>query len=202
MNVKLLSPDAQLPKRASKDAAGYDLYASGHGKIPAGERSLIPLDIAIEIPTGCFGMIKSRSGNAVKGIDVQAGVIDSDYRGNVKVLLHNTSPYAFSFQRGDRIAQLIILKHESPEIVEVADLSSTLRNHGGFGSTGVNVIRSSMLGDAPAPASSPKRQKIEAQSTIVIDDDSVVAVADSEWIKAGDDNLVFDAPPAKVIRPD
>lgn len=203
LNVKRLSPDAKLPERGSEHAAGYDLYASAHGMIMPGERLAVPLDIALEIPTGYFGMIKSRSGNAVKGVDVAAGVIDSDYRGNIKVLLHNTAGAQFSFQRGDRIAQMIILKHETPEVHEVAELSSTLRQHGGFGSTGVNVIRKAMLGNAPpTPEQSPKRQKLEEQATIVLDD-NIVTVDESEWVtKNTDEMLFFASRPPKTIRPD
>jgi len=109
--------------------------------VPAKGKALIPTGLAMAIPIGNYGRIAPRSGLAAKNfIDVGAGVIDADYRGEVKVLLFNFGEADFKVQPGDRVAQLIIEKYTRTEIEEVADgadLESTERGEGGFGSTGV-----------------------------------------------------------------
>jgi dUTP pyrophosphatase len=137
MNVIKLSIDAILPTRGSNDSAGFDLYASNNGTIGPLQRLLVPINIAIELPKGTFGHILPRSGLALKhGIHTGAGVIDEDYRGNIGVLLFNLSNTDFTFSKGDRIAQLVIKKYESPEIIEKEFLDETKRGDGGFGSSG------------------------------------------------------------------
>jgi dUTP pyrophosphatase len=157
--VKRLTETAVLPKRGSSQAAGYDLYADQAGTVPecqyleqfAGRDCnnngiikrtgsyLVSTGIAVKIPIGYYGRVASRSGLAVKnGLEVGAGVIDSDYRGEVKVLLRNLGSQPFEFKSGDRIAQLIIEKIETPDVEEVTDLDVTDRGAGGFGSTGVS----------------------------------------------------------------
>jgi dUTP pyrophosphatase len=142
LNVKLLSKTAQLPKCGSEGAAGLDLYADlgdpsaqmtmyPHGKV------LIPLNIAIEVPFGYYGRIAPRSSLAMKHIDVGAGVVDSDYRGPVGVVLFNLSHVLpFTISHGDRVAQLILEKISLPKVCEVLELEDTQRGAGGFGSTG------------------------------------------------------------------
>lgn len=137
MFVKKLSPSATLPTRGSQFAAGYDLYASHDETVLPGYRSLISTDIAIAIPSGHYARIAPRSGLAWKnGIMVGAGVVDEDYRGEVKVMLFNLGGVDFEVKKGDRIAQLILEKIATPEVKEVEELPETKRGEGGFGSTG------------------------------------------------------------------
>lgn len=126
-----------LPSRASYGAAGFDLMAADGVTVYPGQRAMIATGFAWAIPDGYVGMIRPRSGLAVKhGIDVLAGVIDSDYRGEVKVVLINHGERAVEFQQGDRIAQMVIQPVIMSEIEEVSDLGETERGAGGFGSTG------------------------------------------------------------------
>jgi len=138
IKIKKTSKDAIIPTQGSDYAAGYDLYSSEEGSIPAECRLLIKTNISICIPEGYYGRIAPRSGLAYKnGIDVMAGVIDSDYRGDVGVILYNTDIKEFEFRKGDRIAQLIIEKCHKIEWDEVDNLESTVRSNEGFGSTGI-----------------------------------------------------------------
>jgi len=137
--IKKLSETAKLPTRGSAFAAGYDLYASKPTTIPARGKALVDTDIAIAVPDGTYGRIAPRSGLASKHfIDTGAGVIDADYRGQVKVLLFNHSDADFAVAEGERVAQLIIERIYTPEVVEVAELEESVRGAGGFGSTGKN----------------------------------------------------------------
>ena len=137
LNVKKLHEQAQLPKRGSAAAIGADLCSVEDVTLQPGERKLIPTGLAIEIQDGYYGRVAPRSGLAVKqGIDTMAGVIDSDYRGEVRVLLINLSNEPVSFQTGDRIAQLIIEKAEAFDYEWADELNDTSRGAGGFGSTG------------------------------------------------------------------
>ncbi|KDP38491.1 hypothetical protein JCGZ_04416 [Jatropha curcas] len=136
--VKKLSEKAILPSRGSALAAGYDLSSATETKVPARGKALIPTDLSIAVPEGTYARIAPRSGLAWKhSIDVGAGVIDADYRGPVGVILLNHSDVDFEVKVGDRIAQLIIEKIITPEVVEVENLDATVRGEGGFGSTGV-----------------------------------------------------------------
>lgn len=138
ISVKKLRPDAIIPTRGSKDAAGLDLYSIDYITIPAGGRVLVPTGISISIPRNTYFRIAPRSGLAYKsGVDVLAGVIDSDYRGEIKVLLVNLSKELFSIAKGDRIAQGILELIQIPDVIEVESLDDTDRGAGGFGSTGV-----------------------------------------------------------------
>ncbi|KAL2471776.1 Deoxyuridine 5'-triphosphate nucleotidohydrolase [Abeliophyllum distichum] len=138
LRVKKLSDKACLPSKASSLSAGYDLSSATETKVPSRGKALIPTDLSIAIPEGTYARIAPRSGLAWKhSIDVGAGVIDADYRGPVGVILFNHSDSDFEVKTGDRIAQLIIQKIETPEVTEVDDLDSTVRGSGGFGSTGV-----------------------------------------------------------------
>ncbi len=137
MDVKRLSASARVPTRGSSGAAGYDLYTPIPIKIDPQQRLLVPLDIAIQLPVGTFGRVLPRSGLAVKnGIHVGAGVIDEDYRGNVGVLLMNLGNTTFEANAGDRIAQLVIQPYCTVQMNEVVELSETVRNTGGYGSSG------------------------------------------------------------------
>jgi len=134
-----LSTSAILPRRGTNGSAGYDLCANEEIFLPAGERRLISTGISMAIPEGYYGRIAPRSGLAWKhGLDVLAGVIDSDYRGEIKVVLQNLDPaISYKIQKGDRIAQLIFERYHTFQLTEVDDLTVSKRDEGGFGSTGV-----------------------------------------------------------------
>ncbi|KAI5730066.1 hypothetical protein M8J76_009624 [Diaphorina citri] len=132
-----VSENAFAPHKGSDKAAGYDLRSAYDYVVPARGKELIKTDISIELPPGCYGRIAPRSGLAWKNhIDVGAGVIDEDYRGNVGVVLFNHSDQDFKVNKGDRIAQLICQRIEYPVLQEVTNLNNTERGAGGFGSTG------------------------------------------------------------------
>ncbi|KAK1690758.1 deoxyuridine 5'-triphosphate nucleotidohydrolase [Colletotrichum godetiae] len=142
LQIKKLSDKARLPTRGSLFAAGYDLYAAKVTTIPARGKAMVDTDIAISVPAGTYGRVAPRSGLASKNfIDTGAGVIDADYRGQVKVLLFNHADTDFEVAEGDRIAQLIIERIFTPEVVEVAELEESVRGAGGFGSTGVSLAQ-------------------------------------------------------------
>ncbi|KAH7888017.1 dUTP pyrophosphatase [Phlebopus sp. FC_14] len=135
--IKRLSDRARLPTRGSALAAGYDLYSAERKKIPAHGKALVDTQLSIAVPAGTYGRVAPRSGLASKFmIDTGAGVIDADYRGVVFVLLFNLSDNDFEVQEGDRIAQLIIEKIYTPDVMEVDHLEETARGANGFGSTG------------------------------------------------------------------
>lgn len=132
-----LCESAVPPSRASIGAAGYDLCASHYVEVKARDRALVPTGLRIAIPSGYYGRIAPRSGLAItQGLDVGAGVIDEDYRGEVFVLLFNHGSENYLVSPGQRIAQLIIQKIAIPDIQEVDSLDCTERGYGGFGSTG------------------------------------------------------------------
>ncbi|XP_046317681.1 deoxyuridine 5'-triphosphate nucleotidohydrolase, mitochondrial isoform X1 [Marmota monax] len=134
-----LSEHATAPTRGSARAAGYDLYSAYDYIVPPMEKALVKTDIQIALPSGCYGRIAPRSGLAAKYfIDVGAGVIDEDYRGNIGVVLFNFGKEKFEVKKGDRIAQLICERIFYPDIEEVQVLNDTERGSGGFGSTGKN----------------------------------------------------------------
>ena len=139
INVKKLSENAITPTQGTNFAAGYDLYAAEDALVICGSRKLIKTNISMEITPGYYGRIAPRSGLAYKnGIDVLAGVIDSDYRGDIGVILYNTDKNIdFEIKKGDRIAQIIFEACYSATLNNVENLDNTLRQAGGFGSTGV-----------------------------------------------------------------
>ncbi|XP_016018746.2 deoxyuridine 5'-triphosphate nucleotidohydrolase, mitochondrial isoform X2 [Rousettus aegyptiacus] len=134
-----LSEHATAPTKGSARAAGYDLYSAYDYTVPPMEKTLVKTDIQIALPSGCYGRVAPRSGLAAKHfIDVGAGVIDEDYRGDIGVILFNFGKEKFEVKKGDRIAQLICERIFYPEIEEVQVLDDTERGSGGFGSTGMN----------------------------------------------------------------
>ena len=167
LKVKKLSERATLPVRGSAGAAGYDLarcvetsspaVASCYSSlgsiilmnafldcsaedtvVPAHGKTIVKTDLSIAIPHGTYARVAPRSGLAVKNfIDTGAGVVDEDYRGAVGVVLFNHSDVDFQVKQGDRIAQLILERIMTPEVVEVDSLDETTRGAGGYGSTGV-----------------------------------------------------------------
>jgi len=138
--IQRLRPDARLPTRAHDDDAGLDLYAVEAVTIGPGERAMVPTGIAIELPERHAGLVVPRSGLAARhGIALvnAPGLIDAGYRGELRVLLLNTDrDAAFEVAPGDRIAQLVITRVETPDLVEVEELPPTVRAEGGFGSSG------------------------------------------------------------------
>ena len=139
MKVKRLVNHAKLPIRGSTGAAGYDLHAAEKCVILANSKGVVKTGIVIEIPEGLYARIAPRSGLLVKkSIDVGAGVIDRDYRGEIGVVLINHSSKDFEVNVGDRIAQMILEQIKTPEVEEQANLDQTDRREKGFGSTGTN----------------------------------------------------------------
>ncbi len=141
IRVKKLHPAAKLPTYGSAEAAGADLYACLEEPVTVapGESAWIPTGIALEVPKGCAGLIYARSGLACKrGLAPanKVGVVDSDYRGPVVVVLHNHGTEPQIVCGGERIAQLVITPVITPPYLETEDLSDSDRGAGGFGSTG------------------------------------------------------------------
>jgi len=133
----LVGEGGVLPAYASIGAAGADLRASEDVEIPPGGRAAVPTGLRLQLPPEHVGLVWPRSGIAVRhGIDTLAGVIDSDYRGEVRVVLVNHGQAVFPVAAGDRIAQLLIQRVERAAFVETAVLADTDRGGGGFGSTG------------------------------------------------------------------
>jgi dUTP pyrophosphatase len=132
----LLSPGARLPKRAHPSDAGADLFSYETCDIYPGEQKLVDTGVAVKIPRGFGGFIYNRSSQGKKGISIphSVGVIDSDYRGNLKVLLKNIGEDPYKIEVGDRIAQLVI---QPVQLFDFKDIwNDTTRGTGGFGSTG------------------------------------------------------------------
>ncbi len=140
LGVKLLDPAARLPSRANDGDAGLDLYAAAEATIEPGRRAMVGCGIAIAVPDGCAGLVLPRSGNAARhGISLvnAPGLIDSGYRGEVRVLLLNTDrEEAFRIEAGDRIAQLLVVPFTALAPLGVDELEDSARGEGGFGSTG------------------------------------------------------------------
>ena len=142
MNLRIARLDerARVPTRAHDGDAGLDLYALEDAVLAPGERASVPTGIAVEIPPGQAGLVLPRSGLAARhGISVvnAPGLIDSGYRGEVRVLLLNTDgEQSFELSSGDRIAQLVLVRVELPTLVEVDSLTDSDRGVGGFGSSG------------------------------------------------------------------
>jgi dUTP pyrophosphatase len=135
IEFKKLEENAKIPQLSTEGAAGFDLFSTVDKTIYCTDRLLIGTGIAAKIPCGCVGIIKSRSSMAAKCIDVKAGVIDSDYRGEIKVMLNSDDPGEYHIKQGDKIAQLIVVPILT-DAKEVAELDDTDRGGGGFGSTG------------------------------------------------------------------
>ena len=141
IRVKVLKQGAKLPTYGTAEAAGADLYACLEAPvtIEPGNSAFIPTGIALEVPKSCAGLIYARSGMACKrGLAPanKVGVVDSDYRGEITVVLHNHGTVSQTIEHGERIAQFIITPVLTPAYVEVESLTDTERNTGGFGSTG------------------------------------------------------------------
>ena len=141
VNIKKLNDTAIVPTYGSEYAAGADLYACIDGEVCINPHTtvLVPTGIAVELPVGYAGLIYARSGLATKkGLAPanKVGVVDCDYRGEVKVALHNHSEVAQTIAVGERIAQFVITPYITAQFTECENLSDTVRGEGGFGSTG------------------------------------------------------------------
>lgn len=144
VKIKKLSHTAQLPKYQTAGAAGMDLHAdigdTGPWLLQPGERKLVPTNLALAIPDGYEGQMRSRSGLSLKQALIvlnAPGTIDSDYRGPLGVILFNAGQDPQVVRQGDRIAQLVISPVSKAEVIEVSSLDDTTRGIGAFGSTGV-----------------------------------------------------------------
>jgi dUTP pyrophosphatase len=147
VQIRLLTPTARVPRRGSARSAGFDLFAAEDASVPGARadedgrvavgRAVVPTGIALAIPPGLYGRVAPRSGLAVGcGIDVGAGVIDADYRDELRLLLFNLSAEPFEIRTGDRVAQIIFERIAEPELAVVDELDAGDRG-GGFGSTGI-----------------------------------------------------------------
>ncbi len=138
--VTRLRPDATLPRRAHEGDAGLDLATCERVELGPGQRALVSTGVAIALPDGYAGFVQPRSGLAARhGVTIvnAPGLIDSGYRGELRVVLLNTDrEHTFVAEPGDRIAQLVVLAVPGVAVVEVAELPSSARGTGGFGSTG------------------------------------------------------------------
>lgn len=137
LRFKRLDPRATLPTRGSSHAAGLDIYSIEDVVIEPNQRALVPTGLAVAIPAGYYGRVAPRSGLATKkGLDVLAGVIDADYRGEIRCLLYNAGDEAIQLPAQSKICQLIIEKIITPTAVWSDEISDTDRGGRGFGSTG------------------------------------------------------------------
>tara|TARA_Y100000310_G_scaffold336265_1_gene420332 strand:- start:2937 stop:3362 length:426 start_codon:yes stop_codon:yes gene_type:complete len=137
LEIQKINSEAKLPNFAHTGDAGMDLFAVEDCIIDAGSRVLVPTGIVMKIPFGYVGLIWDKSGLAVKhGITMLAGVIDSGYRGEIKIVVQNLGSKPFEVVKGNKIGQMLIQAVVQPEIVEVEELDKTSRSAGSFGSTG------------------------------------------------------------------
>ena len=142
VKIKKLRPDAIIPKYGTAFAAGADLYACMDEDIltiESGETVFVHTGLSVELPEGTVGLVYARSGLAMKrGIAPanKVGVVDSDYRGEIMVAMHNHSKVAQTIEKGERVAQFVIAPYFTADFEEVDDLADSERGTGGFGSTG------------------------------------------------------------------
>lgn len=137
LEYKKIDPTAKPPEHANSSAAGWDLFSNKPIRIAGHSRALVPTGIILAIPEGCYGHIKDRSGNAVNtGLHVKAGVVDSDYRGEIKVVILNDSSTPEKIEKGQKIAQIIIEQYVLVDVVENEKLNlNTDRGKKGFGAS-------------------------------------------------------------------
>ena len=144
LQVKLLRGNAVLPVRGRARAVGYDLCAASNCVIPSWGKGIVETGLVVSLPPGTYARIAPRSGLAIRNfINVGAGVVDSDHRGKIKVVLFNHSAEDFMVQGGDRIVQLILERIETPQVKKMVALDDTDRGAGGFGSAGTKQFTQS-----------------------------------------------------------
>ena len=136
LKVKKIQRDVKLPQYGHIADAGLDLFSSVDFVLAEGQVEAIPTGIKIAVPEGYVGLVWDKSGVSLRGVHRLAGVIDSGYRGEVKVVMINLSHEAFVIERGMKIAQMLVQPIAKVDIVEVDNLDETSRGEGGFGSTG------------------------------------------------------------------
>jgi len=168
MLVKRLTPSAVLPIRGSPDAAGFDLAASEPAIAPAGGKAIVKTGLSMAIPAGTYARVAPRSGLAAKKmINVGAGVVDYDYRGEVCVVIFNHGPEDFAISVGDRVAQLVLERVSMAGCVEVEELDITQRGAGGFGSTGIAQVPAPVQGELlESPGKAAKLEADEAPGEV------------------------------------
>ena len=138
IKIKKLHPHALIPTYAHPHDAGMDFFSCETITLLPGERKLIPTGIAMAIPSGYVGLLWDKSGLAGNyGLKTMGGVIDSGYRGEIKIVVHNLSDKPYTFETGTKIAQMLLQQVEQKQLVEVEELDDTSRGEGGFGSTGM-----------------------------------------------------------------
>jgi dUTP pyrophosphatase len=136
--IRRLRPDARVPDQAYDGDAGLDLSACDHVVLPPGRRAVVPTGLAVEIPDGYAGFVQPRSGLAARhgiGIVNSPGLIDSGYRGEIRIVLLNTGDQTFSVEPGMRVAQLVVVPVAAVRLVEVNELTASERGTQGFGSS-------------------------------------------------------------------
>jgi len=137
LKIKKLHPDAKIPRYAHVDDAGFDVYIPVETTLQPGERKTIPLGLAMEIPEGHAGLLLDKSGLSHKhGIQSFGGIIDAGYRGEFHAGVMNMSDQPYTFQKGDKIIQMLIMPVTTVDIEEVEELGPSSRGDGRFGSTG------------------------------------------------------------------
>jgi dUTP pyrophosphatase len=140
MKIEILKidPEVKAPNYANPGDAGMDFYSAENAVIKPSDRRVVKTGVKMAIPEGYVGLFWDKSGLAAKkGIKIMAGVIDSGYRGEVGIVIHNLGKEDFIIEKNMKIAQMLIQPVHSPEVVEVNTLDETKRGEGGFGSTGV-----------------------------------------------------------------
>ena len=137
LRVEKLHPDAVIPTRTSPHSVGYDLYSMEDITVPSMDRRIVSTGVCATLPPGVYGRIAPRSGMTLKyGIQTGAGVVDPDFTGELVVVLFNFGSEDFEIKRGNRIAQMILERCETPLIEEVIELTETERGDNGFGWSG------------------------------------------------------------------
>jgi len=136
LKVKKLREDAKLPTRGHEGDAGVDFYSIDEVHLPPRERTEVPTGVAIQIPEGCVGLVWDKSSISFRmGLKTMGGVVDAGYRGEVKLCFYNTNDEEVVFEKGQKVAQMIIQKFENCDILE-GELDDSIRGEKGFGSTG------------------------------------------------------------------
>ncbi|XP_054740429.1 deoxyuridine 5'-triphosphate nucleotidohydrolase [Anastrepha obliqua] len=181
-----LTEHALAPVRGSERAAGLDLRSAYDLKVPARGKAIVKTDLQVQVPEGSYGRVAPRSGLAVKNfIDVGAGVVDEDYRGNLGVVLFNHSDSDFEVKRGDRIAQFICERIFYPELEEVDKLDDTERGAGGFGSTGVKEVP---VKNGNTTAESEEKTATQEPVKVAESKEDTVTTADTEEVEKKSEN--------------
>ena len=189
MKFQTLSDKATIPERGSVQSAGLDLFSAENAIIGPKLQKLIHTDLSVQIPTNFYAQIKPRSGLALKSrIDVKAGVIDSDYRGEIMILLENAGDEEFSLKEGDKIAQMVVLPVPKLNIQVVEQLDPSQRDKSGFGSTGTTSKASNTIIITKPPPSTPK--VLPSPHATTINQPISAAAAKLQCIPIDNDNIL------------